>query len=315
MVLIGGLGLYYLLPAPPSFPLIAPGAYFGEMAGFDGKPDTKVPVYAEVIGKSNSLLVVPIVEGAIPELHPLVPSQRVKDAYEPPIFRLKVDAFSLTGEKNGEGYSGTLEPTGTWSLFPIDLKKLRESTPAIDTAAQLPKWLAVKAKSASVLGQLEELKSGFNQKKDHLQNLDQLLSNEKLLKERSQSRRDVLTSEISRVTEQKRQLAQNLRDALDDLSVLHRVRRDGQAVEVARRILKREQRWFDSLSTSDSGGDESLEEQLAANDKVDLQKLNSAAKKAEEIAELRRTMAEEQSQLQILETEYQRRTVKRVGAE
>ena len=80
---------------------------------------------------------------------------------------------------------------------------------------------------------------------------------------------------------------------------------------MARRILKREERWFDGAPTEESG-DESLEEQLAANDQVDLAKLNAAAKRAEEIQELKRNIATEQSQLQILNAEYQRKIVQRV---
>ena len=307
-----GLVLYALLPAPPSFPNIPPGVYFGELRGFEKSPESRMPIYVESIAKTSSLLIVPLEEGISPELHPLAPSSRVKKAYEPIVIRLKDISVTLAGEASGDSFEGTLEPKGSWALHPLDARKLRESTAALHTAVELPRWLQVKVQSAATISQLDDLKSNFTKEKERLRSLEDLLGNEKLLKERSDARREALASEIDRVTEKKRKLAEGLRNSLDDLSVLHRVRIDGQSVEVARRILKREERWFDGTPGEDSG-DESLEEQLAANDQVDLQKLNAAAKRAEEIQELKRNIAEEQSQLQILNAEYQRRVVQRVA--
>lgn len=306
---IAALALFW--PARPSFPVLATGIYFGEIRGAEGKPDSRIPIYVESISKTSSLLVVPLEAGVAPELHPLAPLPGSSDRCEPVVVRLSTGSVTLTGSRSGSSYSGTIEPSGTWSLSPLDTKRLRENTSALQASVELPRWLRVKAQAAASTGELAQLRDAFNQGKDRLKGLDNLLGNEKTLKERSQARREELASEINAVTAKKRKLAEDLRGALDDLSVLHRVRVDGQAVEVARRILKREERWFDGNSGSDQE-DDSLEEQLAANDKVDLQKLNLAAKKAEEIQQLRRALAEEQSQVQILNAEYQRKVVRRV---
>lgn len=311
LLLAVGLLTYVLWPSPPSFPQLPAGVYFGELRGFDGKVDSRLPIYVESIAKTSSLLIVPIQDQSPPELHPLEISARVPNSYEPIVVRLKDFSVTLSGTQEGDSFEGILDPVGSWTLHPLDSKKLRENTSLLQAKIELPNWLKLKSESASTVNQLEELKTTYAKEKERLQSLEELLGNEKLLKERSDARREALASEIDRVTEKKRKLAEDLRNSLDDLSVLHRIRLDGQSVEVARRILKREERWFDGAPTEESG-DESLEEQLAANDQVDLAKLNAAAKRAEEIQELKRNIATEQSQLQILNAEYQRKIVQRV---
>ena len=304
----GALLSVLLWPAKPSFPPIANGVYFGELRGTDGKPESHVPIYVESIAKTSSLLVVPLEIGVSPELHPLVPLEGRSDRNEPIVVRLKSTSVTLAGRAESDGFAGTIEPLGTWELHPLNPKTLRENTTLLQTSVELPRWLKVKAQSAVSSTELQQLRETFTREKDRLKGLEDLLGNEKLLKEKSQARREALASEISLVTEKKRKLAEDLRSSLDNISVLHRIRLDGQAIEVARRILKREERWFDGNAGGETG-DESLEEQLAANDKVDMQNLNAAAKKAEEIQQIRRSLAEEQSQLQILTSEYQRKIV------
>lgn len=311
-----GLVLSLASCSSPSFPELPKGSYVGSISGIVQGSDRPFTFYAEQRGKEDALLVVILADGWNPQI--IDPKQKGEKA--PPTRELVLTRegvkYRLTGTESSGSFSGSVAASdgrqGKWTLTPIDSASLREK-PAFKLAGfDLADWLTSKVRYNIVHDEIESLALSHEQDSAKAEKLDRFVKNENVLKDRSQSRKDALTTELNRITEQRKKNTEELRGALNDIALLHRMTKEGQIVELNRRIQRRENKWY-SINWSSEGDPASVEEQLAEQAQIDLKKLNIAVHRAEEVERLQNSITDEQQRINQLETALQQkvRTIER----
>ena len=304
-------------PRSESFPALPTGGFVGTISGVpdpSGEPQTKT-LYVERISGASALLVVVFADGWKPQVIPLswqsVGSGGGESAYLDPV-SIEHDKIRLTlsGRESGGNFTGEVVSTsgeqGEWTLRPVSAAELKDPSVKLDPQMNLKGWLRLKRFHDDQKRKVELLRAEHDQHAGKLEKLEAFINNEAVLKERSRSRRDQLAIELSRVTEERKKNTQELKDAIAELGVLHRITKRGQTVELARRIAKRENKWY-ALNWSAEEDSSNVEEVLAERESVDLAKLNASVKKAEEVLKLRNGISQERTKIMELEAELEGR--------
>ncbi|MFN8389989.1 MAG: hypothetical protein U0136_06840 [Bdellovibrionota bacterium] len=308
--LCAALAWFFLLaPKGKSFPMLREGTYVGTIIGLDGSPPTGTGVYAERIAGTNSLLVVLFASGWTPQAVELKPQSKGGD-FRPLAVTYHGQSYTLSGSGSGDQFAGELAGAGgtrgTWSLQSIASASLKAPKTTMSDA-DLKSWLQAKVTYNTAKDELVSLKSTHEQEASKFEKLTRFVQDENVLKDRSRSRIDELESEINRVAAERKKSTQDLKNALNDLSLLTKTTKRGQVVDLNRRIQRRENKWFGinwSSEAADSDSAAGLEADLAEKEQVDLRKLNSEVKRAEEIRKLQTTIAQEQSRIEQLRAAY-----------
>ncbi len=303
-------------PRSESFPAMPTGGFVGTISGIPdehGELQTKT-LYVERISGASALLVVVFADGWKPQVIPLS-WQSVgsggEGAYLDPV-SIEHDKLRLTlsGRESGGNFRGQVAASnggqGEWSLRPVSASDLKDPSVKLDPQTNLKGWLRLKRFHDDQKRKVEMLRSEHDQRATKLEKLDAFINNEAVLKERSKSRRDQLAIELSKVTEERKKNTQELKDAIAELGVLHRITKRGQTVELARRIAKRENKWY-ALNWSAQEDSSNVEEMLAERESVDLGKLNASVKRAEEVLKLRNSISQERTRIMELEAEVEGR--------
>lgn len=304
-------------PRSESFPALPTGGFVGTISGVpdaNGESQTKT-LYVERISGASALLVVVFADGWKPQVIPLswqsVGSGGGESAYLDPV-SIEHDKIRLTlsGRASGGNFTGEVLSTsgeqGEWTLRPVSAAELKDPSVKLDPQMNLKGWLRLKRFHDDQKRKVELLRAEHEQHAGKLEKLEAFINNEAVLKERSRSRRDQLAIELSRVTEERKKNTQELKDAIAELGVLHRITKRGQTVELARRIAKRENKWY-ALNWSAEEDSSNVEEVLAERESVDLAKLNASVKKAEEVLKLRNAISQERTKIMELEAELEGR--------
>lgn len=316
VVVIGTVLVLALLlkRASPSFPAIPKGGFVGTVSGLSDDRSEQFTLYFERISDAPGLLVVVFKDGWKPQVVPLVwqsPLPGKQSVALDPVTLIEGDqSFTLSGEARANGFGGDVVASsgarGSWSVTPVSAAAIRDDSVKLPAQFNLKAWLRVKARHDELKARIEGLRNGAQEGSDRAVKLERLVRDQVVLRERSRARRDELRLELSKINEQRRKSTEELKDAVNELGTFTRATRTGQAVELARRISRRETKWFLThwSSASDPSG---VEEELAAREQIDLNKLNAAAKKAEETEKLRMTIADEQQRIVDLERALQGR--------
>lgn len=307
------LCLFFILAGCGSrgFPEIASGSYTGEISSVVKGSQQTFSFYAERLGSDSSMLFVVFAEGWSPQVVTAsAPNEGEKEKKKGPV-RLTAEGqyYVLTGGPSGDGYSGEVETAdgrrGKWTLNPVPAQFKQDRS--LQIANFDPKeWIAVKSRFNMVRDELSSLKLSFEQEMSKHEKLERFVKDEDVLRDRSRSRKDALATELNRITEQRKKSTQDLKDALGGLSMLHKYTKEGQAIELNRKIARRENKWY-SINWASGGSAENVEEELAAQEQIDLKKLNAAVKRAEEVHRLQVEAEQEQEKIRELETALQRR--------
>ena len=305
-------------PRSESFPALPTGGFVGTISGIPdargGDPETRT-LYVERISGASALLVVVFADGWKPQVIPLS-WQSVGDGggesafLDPVSIEHNKIRYTLSGRESGGTFSGEVSSPavehGTWTLRPVSAGDLKDPSVKLDPQMNLKGWLRLKRYHDDQKRKVELLRAEHEQHASKLEKLDAFINNEDVLKERSRSRRDQLAQELSRVTEERKKNTQELKDAIAELGVLHRITKRGQTVELARRIAKRENKWY-AINWSAEEDSSNVEEILAERESVDLAKLNASVKKAEEVLKLRNAISQERTRIMELEAELEGR--------
>ncbi len=304
-----GLILYLRLHRLESFPLIPVGAYLGKISGTNSDSSTAYTFYLERFRKDDSLLLIIFHEGwkplflnpektTAPPLWKSISSS--SEVFKPLALQLDSANFLLVGGGRGQNYSGEVQSEGKirghWSLHSVSASELRQPSPLASNAINFTQWLEQLAQYSKLKRELDELSAIISEKRSLEQQLIALSEDPALLQKNTPAYKEQLTAqlkEVSRQNEAKNKEVQQLTGELDQLS---RITRRGQAIELARRVAKREAKWYQA--NWQTGADlSSFEQSLATKMNVDLLKLRANVKKAAEIEALKIEIAEEKSKL------------------
>jgi hypothetical protein len=209
------------------------------------------------------------------------------------------------GSLGGKILQGELEK-GTWSI-----KLNPELVSRYDLISQYPtlnisKVLSAKATYQSILAKQGEVRSSISKAEGREKLLEKYVADGKELRKRANSRRDDLEKKVLALKETRKEKLKQLRRHVRELEQLMRITGKGRAVDLARRVAKRENKWY--LVNWQVGSDTSaIEESIAEELGVNLRKLQKNYKKAKEYEDLKMVISEEKRKIRELAREYQRR--------
>ena len=294
-----------------SFPALSVGAYVGRMSGVTEKKNEFVSLYVERIGSARALLFVVFDEGWKPQIVPLVSTQGSTGPSDPITIAVGERQFILQGTEGHNEFSGTVISAdgahGVWSLQPISNEQLRKDITASESGFDFNQWIALRSTHRAKTREKELLEHTIADRSDKQEKLEKYVSEEKGLRVRAQERREQLEGETTNRLEKEKQMEQEVRNSARDLEQLIRITKRGRAVELARRVSKREDKWY--LVNWQKGEDFStVEESLAEKMNVDLRRLKENVRRAEELNALKNTIEKEHDKIVKLEILLQERS-------
>jgi hypothetical protein len=300
-----------------TFPDLPVGAYVGKMSGISAGEKEAASLYVERIRNANSLLFVVFREGWKPQIVSTEQAE-AKQALSffgsrqrslvPPVVRSNENSFTLSGSNSVNGYSGQVisgdQRHGTWSLSPVSINDLRQPSPISGDVLDLREWLRLKAKLNSLTREDRSLEATIAENRDRQGKLAKFLKQENLLRVRAKERQDSFVSELKDLSVKQEAKTEEVKQLVRELEQLTRITKKGQTVELARRVAKREAKWY-SVNWQTGADLSSLEEGLAEKMNVDLNKLRSNIKRAAEVQALKNTVAQERARVLKLQGLYQ----------
>jgi len=302
LTLLSSALLALLACGSSGFPALGSGTYSGKINGLIQGSTADFSMYAEALDNNNTLLLVVFAEGWTPQM------LRFKGGATPLILTHEGVTYTLRGSAHSGDLAGTLSGTngvkGNWELHPVSAVDLKRDIDVSAPDFDMEEWLKAKARYNLIADEISSLRIAHEQEAGKYEKLERFVKNENVLRDRSKSRKDALASELNKITEQRKKSTNDLKNALNDLALINRSTKEGQLVELNRRIGRRENKWY-AINWAGSGVDTNAEEQLAAEDQVDLKKLNAAVRKAEEIQKLQHSIEEEQQKIHQLESQSQ----------
>ncbi|HQH25831.1 MAG TPA: hypothetical protein PLP17_00425, partial [Oligoflexia bacterium] len=302
----------FLLARPEvTFPDLPAGAYTGWISNIPGENE-RATVYAERIRSADALLFIVFRENNKPQVVPVKPKQRKKylglfgtqRALEPLTVRSGEHTLTLTGSSGAFGFSGKTQASsgssGSWSLSPVAVNDLRRSSPVSAEDFDLREWLRLKARAHYLGREYESLERTCLEYTVQRDRLAKFLENQDQLRERARERREQVNQELQALSAQEQAKNDELKQLARELGQLARITRRGQAIELARRVAKREAKWY-AVNWQQGADLSALEESLAQKMNVDLLKLQSNVKRAQEIEALENSIALERARVEKLQ--------------
>lgn len=300
-----------------TFPAIQIGAYRGRISGVTGQEDKFATLYVERTGDGDRLLVVVFREGWHPQvvlLNPAGQNDKTSSSdpdqikFKPITIKKGDQTFQLDGTAGNNEYSGNvLDETGrigTWSLAPVDPEELRQPALSLGAHFSLTEWLRLKGAYHRRNRELEDLEKNISENLTKHSRLTDFVEEKDALRRRSMERRTKLSDQVAELDEEVRTAREEVQRLVRELGQLTRITRRGRSIDLARRVAKRENKWY--FVNWQKGQDLSaLEESLAEKMDVDLRKLRERVKKASEIQELKNAVARERKRVIELQKIYQ----------
>lgn len=306
IIVIGaGTFLFVLRNAERSFPPLPAGAYAGQISGVTSTDGEFRTLYVERVANTNALLFVIFSEGWRPQFAPV---QRIYAKLETESLTEDVPlspvtlthgsvTYTLFGRKDFNQYSGEISGSdgsrGVWSLRPTSADELTADSPTADR--DLLEWLPVKARYTELKRSVREVTAKVSEARDKLSKLEKFITQEDLLRARADERKHALEAELAEAEQERKSGDQEVAALVSELEMLGRITQRGKAVNLARKVAARENRWY----LVNWGAQEDiigLEEESATRN-VDTMTLEKEYKAAQERAALQRQVAEEKKRI------------------
>lgn len=291
----------------PSFPALPAGSFIGTLETPPNSKEPPLTLYAERLGSAPSILFVVFSPEWKPQVVTLRPLGGGDGSAEvrPVTLRHGEHSLLLTGEEAGSGYTGQVDfgtggAPGSWNLTKVSGDELKASKKFIPMNLDMQAWMSARMTHRRLDDEFSGLQQKQEEDNEKIARLERFLSNGEILRDRSESRRTEISDELNRLSEQRKKSTQELRSAMDDLGLLQRATSRGQAVELARKISRRENKWY-SVKWGNVGATDAVDEQFAEKNQVDPQKLQASLRRAEEIQKLRGAVADERQKIRQLE--------------
>ncbi len=308
---IGGLVVFLALliflfhKEPIGFPLVPVGGYVGTISGLVEPTKVERTFYVERIPDSSSIVFVAFADRFEPQV---VTSTRleVKEAnlIDPVTINFKERSFRLLGYgEDGEFEGGVFvgaERVGEWNLrslkageLSIGADKLNASEPGISD------WLAIQAQYRDLSAKIKQAKKRYEENRDKFYKLQKFVGDKALLQERAQELRVRLKDELKQAEETQSKESTTLDALVSELDLLARIKKRGKAVELARKVAGRENKWYLANWQAEEGL-AGMEESVGEMN-IDISKLDAAVKRASEIRKIQGEIESEKKRIQELQ--------------
>ncbi len=282
------------------FPVLGPGAYVGTI-DFTQPRKLRETLYLERLREGDTFLVILFREGFQPQtVFPERSSRR--DQYHPIALRTSSGSLRLSGVEEESGIRGLVRAesnvVGSWTLRKMTAEEV--ATEALgEHASEVTAWMQAKERARISEQKLRELEENRKRIEERLEALEKSVADESLLRSRSEERRRELDAELTKIRNERDTAGKAVELLASELELLARITRRGQTVSLERRILQRENRWYDvNWQTEEELGLEDLPE---AESGLDLEKLEQAVRRARETKSLLREREEELRKIRELE--------------
>jgi DNA repair exonuclease SbcCD ATPase subunit len=198
----------------------------------------------------------------------------------------------------GAAYVGEQE-CGEWQLKPAPVLKETSSSLLSANFMELRGWMRKRSELLKIQDRLSDLETKKVTRQENFEKLNEALEDQDNLIVRSKNKRQELTDRINQVSEQRRRVTQQAREAIMRLNLLFRISPVGQIVDLNRRIARRENRWF----TAEWGMvvDE-FDKKVAEALNVPLDQVPVLSRRAEEVERLRLALNTERKKVAELES-------------
>jgi len=273
------------------FPLLPEGQYVGAISDLGQQKDQTTLMYVEVLPGQQEMVFAVMQRGWKPQLLPLekdpVAKEGNSNVLKPVQLRYAGEILRLYGEGSEGFYTGHIlsedEKEGRWELKPLS------SDAFITTAKQglgedfdLNRWSYLKAQQRILSREIESDEEQTKDARGKYEQLVKYLNDSETLKLRAIERRDELTKEVEAAKKDYESAISSVGKEYSALEVLGRITRRGKAVELARRVASREDRWY--LANWQEGESMTgMEEFLGDSFQVDLGRLDADYRKAREV--------------------------------
>ena len=285
-----------------TFPFLPPGFYSGSLSC-----KTKTEVLADNVQFSvqrdgvSEMLIQPFIVGESAKEFKRVDLSPTD--FGPVILKLGGKDLALVSKKGLPNLRGAVylgkEECGEWQVKPAPL--LKESSSGLLSAnfIELRSWMRKRSELLKIQDRLAKLEIAKAQRQGSFEKLNDALEDQDSLIAKSKNKRQELADKINQVSEQRRRVTQQARDAITRLNLLSRTSPKGQIVDLNRRIARRENRYF----TAEWGMvvDE-FDKQVAEELHVPIDQVPVLSRRAEEVEKLRITLAQERHKIDELES-------------
>lgn len=282
------------------FPILSPGAYVGEIhsTGREHKTET---IYCERLREGDTLLLILFREEFQPQT--LFPERLArKNIYKPLVIQDQKGVFRLSGVEEEGNYHGIVkvdsEVVGTWMLRKMDAKELGKNTVA-ENSAELSGWMQAKERARIAKEKLDEITEKVSDSEKRIKTMEESLSDEAGLRRQAEGRKAELEKLLQKLRADRDVSGKNVESLASELDLLLRITKRGQTVSLERRIVQRENRWYEvNWQSEEELGMEELPTEEAG---IDLGKLEEAVRRARETKSLLREREDELKKIRSLE--------------
>lgn len=287
---------------PAAFPYIPPGFYTGSVSC-----KTKTQILGENVQFSvqrdgvSDLLILPFILGDVArEFKRSDMSPKNFGAVSIRLAGVEVALKTKDGlpHLRGAAYVGDKE-CGEWQLKPAPVLKETSSSLLSANFMELRSWMRKRSELLKIQDRLAQLEEAKVKRQEDFEKLNEALGDQDNLIVKSKNKRQELAEKINLVSEQRRRVTQQARDAITRLNLLGRTSPAGKIVDLNRRIARRENRYF----TAEWGMvvdefDKRVAEQL----NVPLDQVPELSRRAEEVEKLRLALDTERKRVDELES-------------
>jgi hypothetical protein len=234
----------FILDDGKSFPLIAPGAYYGQIVGLRSEGDRQ-SFYIERDDAQNLLHVVILAAGWMPHRFPLAADEDMPLA--PLVLRSGDTRLHLMGKKDANGsYSGEVynlhsNRKGFWKIAALAPGVFRGGE------SDIKFWLSLRIELAGVESSVHRLREALPQQAAEIERLTAFVVEGKELKARAAQKYGEAEAELKAAQRELAEKQKNTRTLAAQLEVSERLTAAGRLVGLSRESLERENRWLESM--------------------------------------------------------------------
>ncbi|MCC6931784.1 MAG: hypothetical protein IT292_00810 [Deltaproteobacteria bacterium] len=309
-----GFFVYHINKTNVSFPLLPPGAYFGEISALGGQRHNYSPLLIESSADGQQLLIIVFMPNWVPQLAKLVEKKdfitnvQAGDgpAFEPPILKTEFGEFKLYGKDRNGYFKGKVLRSdglrGAWKITPVAEGIITRNAELLNVyGVDLSRWLKISGEIRYNQDTLSSMRSILSSQERNNANMESHIIDQNQLKERAQKQRDLVSQEINNGRNQQKALTKEITILVDQLALVNRISKRGRLVSLARQISTRENKWYlaNWQGQEEIGGFDNLGGDL----NIDMTRLNEQSKHAQEVIALKDEISREKQKMQELRKE------------
>ena len=296
-----------------TFPSLPIGAYVGQISGVEGSEGEFHTIYVERVSQANALLTVVLDEGWVPQVIPVARhypdsgkgDQLTEDIPFNPITITRGErSYRLTGVHSFGEFTGDVMgddgTRGVWSLWPVSSSHWKKSLDyAMAENVDLREWLSTKVSYLAVRKEAETRDTAIRERAEKLQRLSGFVEQTEVLQSKAGERKDALRGEVTRLEDEQRKRGKEVSTLVGELDLLGRITKRGKAVSLARKVARREHKWYLANWGVEEDTSE-LESYLQAAFHLDSAALEQQYAAAKEKRDLQQRVANEKRQIREL---------------